>query len=226
MNLLDQSGLRGSLDNNLKDIELVSEFSEKKSSRDIKKSRTEKYFSKNIYKNIIIIIFIIFSIFCLSVLSNKENVNSYYDYKFLSLTNAITIEDSLYIKSLSINNNNLFIVAETNKQKDIFRYLPIIEKIFTNIKLKVDRNQSQIWINQRLEHTRNRSINEIFNIIDDIDELHIEKEIIGNKLVAICNMDDFNIIFKYFDKIKLLNFEFNLEFIKYKSDNRYYKLTI
>ena len=63
-------------------------------------------------------------------------------------------------------------------------------------------------------------------MINEIDGLHIEKEIIGNRLIAICNMDDFNIIFNYFDKIKLLNFEFNLELINYISKNRYYNLTI
>jgi hypothetical protein len=227
MNLLDQSGLKGSLDNAIKNIELVSDVDERKNIIDIKKRKTKKYFNKkNSYTNIIIISFLIFFIFCLGVLSNKGNVNSYYDYKFLSLTNTITIKDSLYIKSLSIKNNNLLIVAETSQQKDIYSYLPIIERIFTNIKLKVDRNISQIWINHKIENATNRSIYEIFNMIDEIDGLHIEKEIIGNRLIAICNMDDFNIIFNYFDKIKLLNFEFNLELINYISKNRYYNLTI
>ncbi len=179
MNLLDQSGLKGSLDNAIKNIELVSDVDERKNIIDIKKRKTKKYFNKkNSYTNIIIISFLIFFIFCLGVLSNKGNVNSYYDYKFLSLTNTITIKDSLYIKSLSIKNNNLLIVAETSQQKDIYSYLPIIERIFTNIKLKVDRNISQIWINHKIENEKNRRIYDIFNMIDEIDVLHIEKEII------------------------------------------------
>jgi len=227
MNLLEQSGLKGSLENSIKNIESVSDVNEIKNIIDVKKNKTKKYFTKkNSYKNVIIIIFLIFFIFCFGVFSNKENLNSGYDYKFLSLTNDISIDDSLYIRSLSIKNNNLVIIAETNKQREIYSYLPIIERIFTNIKLKVDKNISQIWINHKIENSTKRSIYEIFSMIDEIDGLHIEKEIIDNRLIAICNMDDFNIIFNYFNKIKLLNFEFDLQLINYISKKKYYNLTI
>ena len=227
MNLLEQSGLKGSLENSIKNIESVSDVNEIKNIIDVKKNKTKKYFTKkNSYKSVIIIIFLIFFIFCFGVFSNKENLNSGYDYKFLSLTNDISIDDSLYIRSLSIKNNNLVIIAETNKQREISSYLPTIERIFTNIKLKVDKNISQIWINHKIENSTKRSIHEIFNMIDEIDGLHIEKEIIDNRLIAICNMDDFNIIFNYFNKIKLLNFEFDLQLINYISKKKYYNLTI
>ena len=227
MNLLEQSGMKGSLENSIKNIELVSNVNERRNIIDVKKNKTKEYFSKkNSYKNVIIIIFLIFFIFCFGVFSNKINLESGHDYKFLSLTNTISIDDSLYIKSLSIENNNLVIIAETNMQREIYSYLPTIEKIFTNIKLKVDKNISQVWINHKIDNSTKRSIHEIFNMIDEIDELHIEKEIIDNRLIAICNMDDFNIIFNYFNKIKLLNFEFNLELINYISKKNYYNLTI
>jgi hypothetical protein len=138
----------------------------------------------------------------------------------------LTDNEDLYIKSLSIKDNSLLIIAEANKQKDIYRYLPKIEEIFPDIRLKIDTNIYQIWIKHKIQHSSIKSIDEIFSMIDEIDGLFIEKEIVGHRLVAICSIDDFNIIFNYFDKIKLLNFEFSLELIHHISKNRYYNLTM
>ena len=221
MNLLEQSGLKISLGNPIKNDKLISDVNETRNIIDVKKVKTRKFFSKkNSYQNIIIISFLIFFLFCFDVFSNKKNLNSECDYKFLFLTNTISTDDSLYIKSLSIKKKNLVIIAEANTQTEIYSYLPTIERIFSNIKLKVNKNISQIWINHKIENSTKKSIHEIFNMIDEIDGLHIEKEIIDNRLIAICNMDDFNIIFNYFNKIKLLNFEFDLELINYISKKK------
>jgi hypothetical protein len=224
MNLLDQSGLKGSLENNRK---IIHSHKQSVAKKNFSPKDKNKFFSKkNNYKNLIIISLFLFFIFFLSVFSKRENFNSSYDYTFLSLTNMLTDNEDLYIKSLSIKDNSLLIIAEANKQKDIYRYLPKIEEIFPDIRLKIDTNIYQIWIKHKIQHSSIKSIDEIFSMIDEIDGLLIEKEIIGQRLVAICSIDDFNIIFNYFDKIKLLNFEFSLELIHHISKNRYYNLTM
>ena len=166
MNLLDQSGLQGALDDKFTIKESTAYLNEKIDMNPVVKKTNTRYFNKkNNYKNIVIVSLLLFLIFCLYVLSNRKNFNPEYDYKFLSLTNNIYSIDNLYIKSLSIKNNNLSIVAETNEQKKIYKYLPMIEDIFSNVKLKIDKSLSQIWINQDFEIFNNKGILVFFSFL-------------------------------------------------------------
>ena len=215
MNLLNNPGIQGNVENLIKN-------EEKKLVNNIKEPLNEKSKSNNRYGNIVILIaFILGLFFTYSLYLNSNNLFASKS-KFSMMDVFSDIGDD-YIYSIELINNELKIILDYDKSEKIYQDYDLYDSKYSFVRLLINDLVSQIFIKDRYTINNNVDFYELFSIISYIDEINIEKDIINDNLIVIGDYSDISNIFKALNNYK---FNFKLNLIKVTSFKKYYQLTI
>ena len=215
MNLLNNPGIQGNVENLIKN-------EEKKLVDNIKEPLNEKSKSNNRYGNIVILIaFILGLFFTYSLYLNSNNLFASKS-KFSMMDVFSDIGDD-YIYSIELINNELKIILDYDKSEKIYQDYDLYDSKYSFVRLLINDLVSQIFIKDRYTINNNVDFYELFSIISYIDEINIEKDIVNDNLIVIGDYSDISNIFKALNNYK---FNFKLNLIKVTSFKKYYQLTI
>ena len=215
MNLLNNPGIQGCVENLIKNEEIFLVDN-------IEKPSNQKSKSNSKYGNIVIIIaFILGLFFTYSLYLNLNNLfTSKSKFSMMDVFNDIR-DDNIY--SIELINNELQIILDYDKSKRIYQDYDFYDSKYSFVRLLINDLVSQIYIKDRYTVNYNVDFYELFSIISYIDDINIEKDIINDNLIVIGDYSDISNIFKALNNYK---FNFKLNLIKTTSFKKYYQLTI
>ena len=182
--------------------------------------------NQKIYKSIIILFLFLFTIFTIFIFNKKSDKYLYNNYFYVEIFDLVSKYEYLYVDYMIMENNQMRLVINADKEKYIYQTLFDFQNFSENIKLNINNSSNQFFIDQKIDINKNKNFNDIYRILNSIDNLDIEAGIINNSLVAVGEFVDFIRIFSYLQKVKYDNFEFDLRLIKYNDEKKYYKFTI
>ena len=213
MNLLGDSGIQNNLDSIIKEnSKIVKE--QKKTPENQYSKKNKKYFNSIILISFFLILFFSYSFYISSKNNNTKNIFNCHSLFQEHMNNIISFE---------MIDNNMRLVLDYEQSDQIYIDYDLYYSKYSFVGFLVDNKFSQIIIKDSFKGNKNIDFYELFNSINYIDSINIEKEIVEDNLIIIGN--SFEII-KIFDLVKNYNFNFKLQLIKKMKNKNYFNLVI
>tara|TARA_B100000959_G_C14917237_1_gene597891 strand:+ start:70 stop:759 length:690 start_codon:yes stop_codon:yes gene_type:complete len=228
MNLLNRSGIQSSSnkDNNNGNIQRYRDQKKTKKFTSEKEIITDK--NNSLYNYFIITLFISFIIFCSYVFISNSNNQSTPSNQFSVSEFFKELSNNYKVKiySLKTNNGKISIVIDCKSENDLYKNLSSLKSSYPNIKIRISNGIYQLWINENYYNNNSISIDEVFNILNTVSNINVEKEIINKKLIIIGTLEDLKELFIFLEKHSLNNSRLDISHIEDEYNNIYYKLSI
>tara|TARA_Y100000768_G_scaffold239515_1_gene181358 strand:+ start:204 stop:854 length:651 start_codon:yes stop_codon:yes gene_type:complete len=213
MNLLGNPGIQNNLDSIIKENpKIVKE--QKKIPKNQFSKKNKKYFNSIILVSFFLILFFSYSFY----ISSKNNYTK-------NIFNCLSLfqEHMNNIISFEMIDNNMRLVLDYEWSDQIYIDYDLYYSKYSFVGFLVDSKSSQIIIKDSFKGNKNIDFYELFNSINYVDNINIEKEIVEDNLIIIGNNFE---ITKIFDIVKKYNFNFKLQLIKKIKNKNYYNLVI
>ena len=185
-----------------------------------------KFSKKYFYRYVVILSLILFCFFTWFVFNSSNNSFTKNNYSFIEVIDMVNDLDYLDINNMVVEDGRLKVIVDIQGDDFLRSSLTELEYLYNDIKIKMNSELTQIWINEKYDSKDDFNLEETISEIKSIDNLDIELDVVKNSLIVVGNLGDFKKIFEYFKKVNYEIFEFNLELIEYQSKEKYYKLKI